>query len=105
MRYLSEEKVEKSVEDLFVLAAPTWDEDQWSFEDLKLPSDIAETLAVIPRIFFYHCRDDDVVPFAHLALHGAQIPQAITRAISSGGHQFGNDLARIAIDIRGNDAG
>lgn len=105
LRYLSDEKVEGSIVGLFVLAAPTWDEDQWSFEDLKLPSDIAEKLSVIPRLFFYHCRDDDVVPFAHLALHGAQIPQATTSAISSGGHQFGNDLARVAIDIRGNDAG
>jgi hypothetical protein len=78
---------------------------QWNFDDLKLPRKIAEKLAPIPRIFFYHCRDDEIVPFAHLALHTAQIPQAITRAINHGGHQFGNDLAPIAMDIRGSHAG
>jgi predicted alpha/beta hydrolase family esterase len=104
LRYLSEEKVEKPIAGLFLLAAPSWDEDRWNFDELKLPRDIAERLFLIPRLFFYHCRDDAVVPFAHLALHGARIPQAVTRAIVSGGHQFGNDLTRVAADIRGNDA-
>ena len=105
LQYLSDEKFGDSIGGLFVLAAPTWDDNQWNFDDLKLPRKIAEKLALIPRIYFYHCRDDEIVPFAHLALHAAQIPQAITRAISHGGHQFGNDLARIAMDIRGDDAG
>jgi len=105
LQYLSDEKFGDSIGGLFVLAAPIWDDNQWNFDDLKLPRNIAEKLALIPRIYFYHCRDDEIVPFAHLALHAAQIPQAITRAISHGGHQFGNDLARIAMDIRGDDAG
>lgn len=104
LRYLSEEKVEKPIAGLFLLAAPSWDEDRWNFDDLKLSRDIAEKLAFIPRLFFYHCRDDDVVPFAHLALHGARIPRAVTRAVDSGGHQFGNDLTGVAVDIRSNDA-
>lgn len=104
LRYLSEENVEHQIAGLFLLAAPSWDEDQWNFDDLKLPRDIAEKLAAVPRIFFYHCRDDEVVPFAHLALHGARIPQATTREIDTGGHQFGNDLTRVSMDIRGGDA-
>src|SRR4030095_15567201 len=104
LKYLSEEEVEKPVAGLFLLAAPSWDEDRWDFDDLKLPRDIAERLAPIPRLIFYHCRDDDVVPFAHLALHGARIPWAVTRAVDSGGHQFGNDLTGVAADIRGSNA-
>jgi predicted alpha/beta hydrolase family esterase len=100
LRHLANEKLGNSIGGLFVLAAPTWDDDQWNFDDLKLPSNMAEKLAAIPRIFFYHCRDDEIVPFAHLALYAAHIPQAIIRAISHGGHQFGHDLARIATDIR-----
>ncbi len=104
LKYLSEEKVERPIAGLFLLAAPSWDEDRWNFDDLKLPRDIAEKLAFIPRIFFYHCRDDDVVPFAHLALHGARIPRAVTRVVNSGGHQFGNNLTGVATDIQSNDA-
>src|SRR5688572_14274216 len=101
LRYLADEQVEKAVAGLFLLAAPSWDEERWNFDDLKLPRDVARRLAAVPRIFFYHCRDDEVVPFAHLALHGARIPQATTRAFDRGGHQFGNDLTRVSMDIRG----
>ena len=105
LRYLAEEKVEKPIAGVFLLAAPSWDEDRWKFDDLKLPRDIDKKLAPIRRLFFYHCRDDDVVPFAHLALHCARIPRAVMRAVDSGGHQFGSALAGVATDIRGNDAG
>jgi predicted alpha/beta hydrolase family esterase len=104
LRYLSEERVEKPIASLFLLATPSWDGDRWNFDDLKLRPDIAERLASIPRMYFFHCRDDDVVPFAHLALHCARIPRAITRVVDSGGHQFGNDLTRVAADIQDNDA-
>lgn len=100
LKYLSEEKVEKPIAGLFVLAAPSWDEHHWNFDDFKLPRDIATKLADIPRIFFYHCHDDEIVPFAHLALHGARIPRAIVRAFDNGGHQFGNDMTHIAADVR-----
>ena len=104
LRTLSEEKVQKSIAGLFLLATPSWDADRWNFDDLKLRPDISEKLASIPRIFFYHCRDDDVVPFSHLALHGARIPRAVRRVVDSGGHQFGDNLTAVARDIQGDDA-
>jgi predicted alpha/beta hydrolase family esterase len=104
LKYLSEEKVEKPIAGLFLLAAPSWDEDQWNFDDFKLPGNMAEKLSLIPRIFFYHSRDDDVVPFAHLALHEARLPRATIRAVDGRGHQFRNDLTQVASDIRANDA-
>ena len=52
LRYLSDEKFGNSIGGLFVLAAPIWDDNQWNFNDLKLPRNIAEKLALIPRIFF-----------------------------------------------------
>lgn len=100
LKYLSEEEVGIPIAGLFLLAAPSWDEDQWNFDDLKLPGDIAEKFSPIPRIFFYHSRDDDVVPFAHLALHGARLPRATIRAVDGRGHQFRNDLTEVARDIR-----
>ena len=104
LKYLSEEEVDRAIAGLFLLAAPSWDEVQWNFDDLKLPRNIAERLAFIPRIFLYHSRDDAVVPFAHLALHAARLPQATIRAVDGRGHQFGNDLTDVARDIRSTDA-
>ncbi len=100
LRALAERAIEQPVAGLFVLAAPTWDGDRWAFDDLRLPRDLHARVAAIPTIVFYHCRDDDIVPFAHLALHGARIPQAHACAIDRGGHQFDDDLAFVAADIR-----
>ncbi len=97
---LSEERTEKPIAGVFVLAAPSWDAARWNYADLKLRSNIAERLAAIPQIFVYHCRDDDIVPFKHLALHSARIPQATVRSFDSGGHQFNNSLTSVATDIR-----
>ena len=97
---LAEAQVRKPVAGLFLLAAPSWDGDRWNFDDLKLPADVADKLARIPKVFFYHCRDDDVVPFAHLALHGTRIPRATVRAFDHGGHQFDEGLDVVASDIR-----
>ena len=67
---------------------------------MNLPQDFAAMLPAIPRIFMYHSRDDEVVPFAHLALYAAKLPQATIRVLGRRRHQFGNDLAEVAEDIR-----
>lgn len=103
LKYLSEEKVEKSIAGLFLLAAPSRDEENWNFDDLRLPPDLAARLSSIPRIFLYHNRDDKIVPFNHLMLHAARLPRAVIREGERGGHQFGNDLANVANDIRNCD--
>jgi predicted alpha/beta hydrolase family esterase len=100
LKYLSEENVEKPIAGLFLLAAPSRDEENWNFDDLRLPRDLAAKLSRIPQIFLYHNRDDEVVPFSHLALHAARLPRAFEREGDKGGHQFGNDLANVASDIR-----
>jgi uncharacterized protein len=104
LRYLSEEKVDVSIAAAYFLAAPAFDGERWSFDDLKLSADAPKKLTSIPRLVFFHCRDDEIAPFAHLALHGERIPRAITRAFDTGGHQFDNDLTAVAADIRANPA-
>lgn len=100
LNYLSDEEAVKPIAGLFLLAAPSWEEENWNFDDLRLPPDLAAKLSRIPRIFFYHNRDDEIVPFSHLALHAARLPRAEVREGDRGGHQFGNDLANVASDIR-----
>jgi predicted alpha/beta hydrolase family esterase len=99
LKYLAEEKVDRPIAGVFLLAAPSWDEHNWNFDDLKLPDDLAAKLLGIPRTFLYHSRDDEVVPFAHLALHAARLPRATVRESDGRGHQFGNDLSDVARDI------
>jgi hypothetical protein len=101
VKYLSEQPLDKPISALFLLATPYWGADEfWTWDEARLPEDVAAKLASIPRIFLYHSRDDAIVPFAHLALYAAQLPHATIRAFDGRGHQFGNDLAEVAEDIR-----
>jgi hypothetical protein len=44
-------------------------------------------------------RDDEWVPFAHLALYAEKVPQARFREFDERGHQFEDDLSEVAHDI------
>jgi len=104
LRYLSDERVDKPVSGLYAIATPYWGaDDYWKWEEVELPQDAAAKLAGILRIFFYHSRDDEVVPFTHLALYAGKFPGAVIRETEGGGHQFGNDLAGVARDITGGE--
>jgi hypothetical protein len=103
LKYLSEEKIDVQVGGLFLIAAPYWGGDGWrydGYEEVALPKDFASKLPKGAPIFFYHGRDDEVAPFAHLALYADRLPQATIRALDARGHQLNNDLSRVAADIK-----
>ncbi|WP_341677743.1 alpha/beta hydrolase [Niveibacterium sp. SC-1] len=105
LRALAEDQIKGEVSSLYLLAVPARDGADWDFEDLAQPADLARRLASIPHLALYHCRDDEVVPFAHLALHAKQLSRAVVRPRSHGGHQFGEDLGFLAQDILRDDTG
>ena len=101
LKYLSEEQVERPIAGLFLLATPYFGGDEnWNYPEMNLPHDFATKLPAIPRIFLYQSRDDEVVPFAHLAMYAAKLPQAIVRIFDGRGHQLGNDLTEVAEDLK-----
>jgi predicted alpha/beta hydrolase family esterase len=102
LKYLAEEKLEKSIAGIFLMATPYWGGDGWQYEGYErvaLPEDFASKLPGGAPIFLYHSRDDEIVPFAHLALYAEKLPQATIREVDGGGHQFSNDLSEVASDI------
>lgn len=104
LKYLAEEKIEKPVAGIFLMATPYWGGDGWQYEGyerITLPADFASKLPSGVPIFLYHSRDDEIVPFAHLALYAEKLPRAIIRQFDRRGHQFNNDLAEVAGDIKG----
>lgn len=93
----------QAVAGIFLLSGPFWGGEGWRYEGhetLELPQDIESRFQKRVRIFLYHCRDDEIVPFEHLALYAQRLPRATVQAFDEGGHQFGNDLSAIAGDIR-----
>ena len=101
LKYISEEKVENSVAGVFLIAAPYWGAGGWQMDEFKLDEDHTSKLLKAVPVFFYHSRDDDIVPFTHLALHAEKFPQATIREFDGRGHQFNNDLSEVAADIKG----
>lgn len=99
LKYLSENKVSKKLAGIFLIATPFWSGKEDWVQGLKLKNDFAGNLIQNVPIFFYHCRDDEEVPFDHLATYRQKLPRAIFREIESGGHQLDNDLCLVAKDI------
>jgi predicted alpha/beta hydrolase family esterase len=99
LKYLAEENVENSVIGIFLIAAPYWGTEGWRIDEFTLDEGRASILLKALPIFFYHSRDDEIVPFTHLALHREKFPQATVREFDGRGHQFNNDLSEVATDI------
>jgi uncharacterized protein len=101
LKYLCEQKPTRQITGAFLIAAPYWGASEfWSWDEAALPADAAARLAGDWPLIFYQSRDDEVVPFAHLALYAAKLPRATIREFDGRGHQFNNDLTEVAADIR-----
>lgn len=100
-KYLVENRVKQDVAGVFFIATPYfWGEDKdWVFEGYSVPSDFASTFPIIPT-FFYHCDNDEIIPFSHLGFYQDKIPHATSRKIVGRGHQLNNDLHEVVEDIR-----
>jgi len=99
LKYLSEVTVERSIAGIFLIATPYWGAEEWQVDEYALREDFASQLPKVTPIFLYHSRDDEMVPFAHLAMYVEKLPQATIREFDGRGHQFNNDLSEVAADI------
>jgi predicted alpha/beta hydrolase family esterase len=99
LKHLSEERVEKPIAGVFLIAAPYWGTVEWRVAEFELREDFPAALPEDVPIFLYHSRDDEVVPFAHLALYAGRLPHATIREFDGRGHQLGDDLSEVTEDI------
>jgi uncharacterized protein len=99
LKHLSEERVEEPIAGLFLIATPYWGAVDWKVAEFELHDNFLEGFPKDVPIFLYHSRDDEVVPFAHLAMYAGQLPHASAGEFDGRGHQFGDDLSEVAEDI------
>jgi predicted alpha/beta hydrolase family esterase len=104
IKFLAEEKIKNSIAGIFLIATPYWGDDGgWTYdgyETLLLPNDADTNLPEDVPIFLYHGHDDEVVPFAHLALYAKRFPGATVRELQGRDHQLNNDLSEVANDVK-----
>lgn len=100
LKYLTEKHSSKNIRAVFLLATPFWTGDEDWIDGLKLQEDFDKKLPPDIPIFFYHCKDDEeVLPF-HFEMYRKKVTHATFRLIDSGGHQFNDHVATVAIDIK-----
>lgn len=100
LKYLSDEKIQKAIAGIFLIATPYWGGDGWRYEGYEALALLLSKLPSGTPIFFYHSRDDEIAPFAHLTLYARKLPQATIHALDARGHQLRNHLSEVAADIK-----
>lgn len=100
VKVLAEEVIAKRISGVFLLAAPYWSAPDWEVDAYALSDGFADALPVNLPITMYHCQDDEVVPIEHLEMYMRRLPRATIHKLDNGGHQFNDDLAAVAADIR-----
>jgi predicted alpha/beta hydrolase family esterase len=100
LKYVSETSIPKKIRGIFLLATPFWSGNEDWKRGLLLKDDFPGKLPGDIPINMYHNTDDEVVPFEHLALYRAKLPNAEFHEGKKGGHQFNNELVFLAKEIK-----
>jgi predicted alpha/beta hydrolase family esterase len=100
LKYLSEEICNNFISGLFIIAAPYWGKKDWQVAEYVLQKDFPAGLSNIPKIFLYHSRNDEVVPFKHLGFYASKLTNAIVRKFDSRRHLFSTGIPELVDDIK-----
>jgi hypothetical protein len=100
LKYVLKKNISKHIAGIFLISIPYWGPEDEEDEEYTLQEGFASQFPIGVPIFLYHSRDDEWVPFAHLAWFAERIPQATVREFDGRGHQFNNDLSEVAADIK-----
>jgi len=105
LKHLAESDREERIAGLVLVATPYWGESDWEAE-WALPEGWPDAETELPRIFLFHSRDDEEIPFEHLGLYAKRLPDAEVHPLHGNGHLFERgDLSEISEAIRGLPAG
>jgi len=102
LKYFSEEATACAIAGLFLVAPPYKGNDgEWGTDDFAMDAGAASRLSAAMPIFIYHSRDDEWVPFAHLAQWTSKMPGMVARQFDDRGHSFtGKSFVELVDDIR-----
>lgn len=99
VKYLAEEKHQKPVAGLCLVAAPFWGKKGWKSKEFALPNNRSK-LSQLPGIFLFHSSDDEVVPPDHLTYYAETLPMAVVRNLTNVGHLFTNGSPELVTVIK-----
>ncbi len=100
LKYLSEEPCPLPVSALLLIATPFWGAPDWEIEEYALQKNFAARLPVIPYLFLYQSKDDEVVPVDHLSYYAQELPRARIRLLEGYGHTYQAGLPELVDDLK-----
>ena len=96
--FFAENQPKQKLAGILLIAPPFVGAGGWEIEDFAPPKDIGTKFPEVP-LYIYHGREDETVPFAHVDLYAAALPQAFIRRLDGRNHQLNDDLSEVARDI------
>jgi predicted alpha/beta hydrolase family esterase len=101
VKYLSEGLCQVPVAGLFLVGAPYWGLRGWTMEEFMYGPDFASRLPDIERVFIYHSRNDQWVPFSHAEAYTKKLTTSVMRKVTGEEHEFDSGLPVLVKDIQG----
>jgi len=99
-KYLAENNFPKKIKAVFLIAACFENLPEEKLLDFSLPKSLDKLASQPEKIFLYHSKDDNVVPFSHLAKFQQALPSATVRVFDDRGHFNQAELPDLVEDIR-----
>lgn len=99
-KYLAENQFPKKIKAVFLLAACFDDLPEEPLLDFSLPKSLEKIQSQCEKIVLYQSKDDEVVPFSHLAKFQQALPKATVRVFEDRGHFNQEELPELVHDIK-----
>jgi predicted alpha/beta hydrolase family esterase len=101
LQHLAERGVPSQISGLVLLTTPFWGDQDWEAE-WALPADWPDADTALPRILFFHSRDDEEIPVSQLDRYRERFPDASVHPLDGNGHLYDRgDLSEVLEAIRG----
>ena len=98
VKYLSENKFPKKIKAVFLVSAMfDYDDDGYSLQSFSLPEKLD---LQTDKVYLYHSKDDEVVPFRSMDNLKSKLPNAVTRIFEDRGHMNQETFPELATDIK-----
>lgn len=99
-KYLAENQFPKKIKAIFLVAACFDDLPEEPLLDFNLPGNLKKIADQSEKVILYHSKDDNVVPFPHLAKFQQALPKATVRIFEDRKHFNQEELPELIQDIK-----
>jgi predicted alpha/beta hydrolase family esterase len=99
-KYLSENNYPKTIEAIFLVAAPYNTQNQYPIVDFVIQENLDNLSKQVGKIFLYQSKDDEVVPYSNVESYKKTLPNAIVKIFEDRKHFNQENFPEIVDDIK-----